>query len=75
MLHGAQSRTAHLGSIVGWMAIGTSSWTGLTLANGAMTAGIPVMPVSPAYSLMSQDHEKLKMVIGHNDFKYKIDLN
>ncbi|CAN0594280.1 unnamed protein product, partial [Laminaria digitata] len=34
---------------------------------GAMTVGIPVMPVSPAYSLMSQDHEKLKMVIGHND--------
>lgn len=34
---------------------------------GAMTVGIPAMPVSPAYSLMSQDHEKLKMVIGHND--------
>lgn len=34
---------------------------------GAMTVGVPVMPVSPAYSLMSQDHEKLKMVIGHND--------
>jgi len=34
---------------------------------GAMTVGIPAMPVSPAYSLMSQDHEKLKMVISHND--------
>lgn len=34
---------------------------------GAMTVGIPAMPVSPAYSLMSQDHEKLNMVIGHND--------
>ncbi|MFT5488947.1 MAG: feruloyl-CoA synthase [Paracoccaceae bacterium] len=34
---------------------------------GAMTVGVPVMPVSPAYSLMSQDHEKLQMVIGHND--------
>jgi feruloyl-CoA synthase len=34
---------------------------------GAMTVGVPVMPVSPAYSLMSQDHEKLKVVIGHND--------
>ena len=34
---------------------------------GAMTVGIPVMPISPAYSLMSQDHEKLKSVIDHND--------
>jgi feruloyl-CoA synthase len=34
---------------------------------GAMTVGIPAMPVSPAYSLMSQDHEKLKTVISHND--------
>ena len=34
---------------------------------GAMTVGVPAMPVSPAYSLMSQDHEKLRMVIGHND--------
>ena len=34
---------------------------------GAMTVGVPVMPVSPAYSLMSQDHEKLKIVIGHTD--------
>ncbi|MDA0787537.1 MAG: feruloyl-CoA synthase [Proteobacteria bacterium] len=34
---------------------------------GAMTVGVPVMPVSPAYSLMSQDHEKLNIVIGHND--------
>ena len=34
---------------------------------GAMTAGIPVMPVSPAYSLMSKDYEKLRNVISHND--------
>ena len=34
---------------------------------GAMTVGVPAMPVSPAYSLMSQDHEKLNLVIGHND--------
>ena len=27
---------------------------------GGMTAGVPVAPVSPAYSLMSQDHAKLK---------------
>jgi feruloyl-CoA synthase len=37
------------------------------VAFGAMTVGIPVMPVSPAYSLMSEDHEKLKSVIEHND--------
>jgi len=30
------------------------------LALGAMHAGIPVSPVSPAYSLMSKDHAKLK---------------
>ena len=34
---------------------------------GALTVGVPVMPVSPAYSLMSQDHEKLAGVIAHND--------
>ena len=34
---------------------------------GAMTAGIPALPVSPAYSLMSSDHEKLKGVIARND--------
>ena len=34
---------------------------------GAMTAGIPVLPISPAYSLMSRDHEKLKGVIARND--------
>jgi feruloyl-CoA synthase len=30
------------------------------LALGAMHAGIPVSPISPAYSLMSKDHAKLK---------------
>ena len=34
---------------------------------GAMHVAIPVMPVSPAYSLMSKDHEKLKAVISHHD--------
>lgn len=34
---------------------------------GAMHIGVPVMPVSAAYSLMSQDHEKLKAVIAHHD--------
>ena len=34
---------------------------------GAMTAGVPALPVSPAYSLMSRDHEKLRGVIAHHD--------
>jgi len=29
---------------------------------GAMHAGVPIVPVSPAYSLMSQDHAKLKHI-------------
>ena len=33
------------------------------LALGAMHAGIPVAPISPAYSLMSKDHAKLKGII------------
>ncbi len=32
----------------------------LTLAMGAMWAGVPYMPVSPAYSLLSQDFGKLR---------------
>jgi feruloyl-CoA synthase len=36
----------------------------LSLAMGAMWAGIPWCPVSPAYSLVSQDHERLKFIIG-----------
>ena len=34
---------------------------------GAMHVGIPVLPVSSAYSLMSKDHEKLRSVIAHHD--------
>jgi len=34
------------------------------LALGAMMAGIPFAPVSPAYSLISTDHEKLKYLVG-----------
>jgi feruloyl-CoA synthase len=30
---------------------------------GAMQVGIPFLPISPAYSLMSQDHAKLKYVV------------
>ncbi len=34
------------------------------LALGAMHAGIPVAPISPAYSLMSRDHAKLKGIFA-----------
>ena len=34
----------------------------LTLAMGAMWAGVPVVPVSPAYSLLSQDFGKLRHI-------------
>jgi len=33
------------------------------LALGAMHVGVPVVPVSPAYSLMSADHAKLRHVV------------
>ncbi|HTT12976.1 MAG TPA: feruloyl-CoA synthase [Burkholderiaceae bacterium] len=35
----------------------------LTLALGAMWAGIPYAPVSPAYSLVSTDYEKLRHIL------------
>ncbi|MFO1337761.1 MAG: feruloyl-CoA synthase [Burkholderiaceae bacterium] len=36
----------------------------LTLALGAMWAGVPYVPVSPAYSLVSQDHGKLRHIFA-----------
>ncbi|HWH82871.1 MAG TPA: feruloyl-CoA synthase [Burkholderiaceae bacterium] len=36
----------------------------LLLALGAMLAGVPVAPISPAYSLLSQDHGKLRHILG-----------
>ncbi|MEO8079073.1 MAG: feruloyl-CoA synthase [Caldimonas sp.] len=36
----------------------------LLLALGAMLAGVPYAPVSPAYSLLSQDHGKLRHILG-----------
>ncbi len=36
----------------------------LTLALGAMWAGVPYAPVSPAYSLVSQDYGKLRHILG-----------
>jgi len=34
------------------------------LQMAAMYVGVPVVPISPAYSLMSQDHAKLKHIFG-----------
>jgi feruloyl-CoA synthase len=36
----------------------------LSLALGAMWAGVPCVPVSTAYSLVSQDHGKLRHILG-----------
>ncbi|RPH64923.1 MAG: feruloyl-CoA synthase [Burkholderiales bacterium] len=36
----------------------------LSLALGAMWAGVPYAPISPAYSLISQDHGKLRHILG-----------
>ena len=36
----------------------------LLLTLGAMLAGVPVAPVSPAYSLLSQDHGKLRHILS-----------
>ena len=33
------------------------------LALGAMHAGVPIVPISPAYSLMSADHAKLRHIV------------
>jgi feruloyl-CoA synthase len=37
----------------------------LTLSLGAMWAGVPAVPVSSAYSLVSQDHAKLRHILGN----------
>ena len=36
----------------------------LLLTLGAMWAGVPCAPISPAYSLLSQDHAKLRHILG-----------
>jgi feruloyl-CoA synthase len=36
----------------------------LTLAMGAMLAGVPISPISPAYSLVSKDFGKLRHILG-----------
>ncbi|HMN81447.1 MAG TPA: feruloyl-CoA synthase [Burkholderiaceae bacterium] len=35
----------------------------LMLAFGAMWVGVPYVPISPAYSLISQDHAKLRLIL------------
>ena len=36
----------------------------LTLSLGCLWAGVPYAPISPAYSLVSQDHGKLRFILG-----------
>jgi hypothetical protein len=38
----------------------------LTLALAAMWAGVPYVPISTAYSLVSQDHGKLRHILAHH---------
>jgi len=46
------------------MILSGNAITHATMALGAMLAGIPIAPVSVAYSLMSGDHSKLKHVFS-----------
>lgn len=46
------------------MIISDNSWQNALLQLGAMHVGVPAVPVSPAYSLMSQDFGKLKFIAG-----------
>jgi len=44
--------------------LGENSVDHALLALGAMLAGVPVCPVSPAYSLLSRDFDKLRYIVG-----------
>ncbi|MFO0660366.1 MAG: AMP-binding protein, partial [Polyangiaceae bacterium] len=44
--------------------LGGNSIDHALLQLAAMHVGVPVCPVSPAYSLMSQDHEKLRLLVA-----------
>lgn len=44
------------------MILSANSLAHAAMSLGALTVGVPVAPVSPAYSLMSADHAKLKFV-------------
>ena len=51
-----------LGSERPIMILSGNSVEHLLVSLGAYTAGIPVMPISVAYSLMSSDHERIKAI-------------
>jgi feruloyl-CoA synthase len=44
------------------MVLSGNSLAHLELTLGAYTAGVPVLPISPAYSLLSADHERLRAI-------------
>ncbi|UGS35562.1 feruloyl-CoA synthase [Capillimicrobium parvum] len=45
------------------MILSGNSLAHLVMALGALTAGVPVLPVSVAYSLMSKDHRRLRQIV------------
>jgi feruloyl-CoA synthase len=49
------------------MVLSGNSVEHLLVSLGAYTAGVPVMPVSVAYSLMSADHAQIKAVAKHTE--------
>ncbi len=53
----------HLGATQPLMLLSDNSIAHALLSTAAMHIGVPVVPVSPAYSLMSQDHGKLKAIV------------
>jgi feruloyl-CoA synthase len=44
------------------MVLSGNSLEHLLLTLGAYTAGVPVLPISPAYSLLSADHERIREI-------------
>ncbi len=46
------------------MVLSGNSLEHAVLEMAAMQAGMPYVPVTPAYSLLSQDHEKLRSMVG-----------
>jgi feruloyl-CoA synthase len=46
------------------MVLSGNSTEHLLLMLGAYTAGVPILPVSPAYSLMSRNHERVREIVA-----------
>jgi feruloyl-CoA synthase len=44
------------------MVLSGNSLEHLLLTLGAYTAGVPILPISPAYSLLSADHERIRAI-------------